>query len=330
MKDLIRKLVEAYGPSGHEDPVRKIIEKELHGLSCELRTDVLGNLIVRKPGTGQGRKIMLSAHMDEIGVMVSYIDQKGFLRIQPIGGVNPLYEITGRIRFADGRIGVIGMEKQDDKSKIPSLDKLFVDVGASDRKHCPVKVGDAACFDRSLAACGSLLTAKAMDDRIGCVILIETLRALKRSPHDLYFVFSVQEEVGLRGATTSAFGIVPELGIAVDVTACPDTPEPPYKMAVALGQGPAVKIKDAGMLVSPYVKNWMIETAQQHRIPCQLEVLSFGATDARAIQTTRAGVQSGCLSIPTRYLHSTSETVSYEDVTHAVKLLTAMLQSQTP
>lgn len=327
MKAIIKKLVEAYGPSGHEEQVRKIIKDELTGLADDIRTDTLGNLIVYKKGTGKGRKVMLSAHMDEIGVIVAYIDRKGFLRINPIGGVNPLYVVAGRVRFADGTIGVIGMEKLDDNKKIPQFDKLFVDVGGTDGKAAPVKVGAAACFDRGMEERGDSLIAKAMDDRIGCAVLIGVLRALKKSPHDLYFVFSVQEEVGLRGAITGAYGIEPELGIAVDVTACPDTPEPPYKMAIELGKGPAVKIKDGGMLASPRVKKMMIETAEKNRIPYQLEVLGFGATDARAIQTSQSGVESGCLSIPCRYLHSPSETVSLRDVNNAVKLLTALLKT---
>lgn len=326
MKKLIKQLVEAYGPSGHEDQVRALIKKEIRGLADEIRTDTLGNLIALKKGNGKGKRIMLSAHMDEIGLIVSYIDSKGFLRVNPIGGVHTLYEITGRVRFANGTIGVIGMEKQDDVSKIPVMDKLFVDVGANGRDDCPVKVGDAACFERTMVETGGNLIAKAMDDRIGCAVLIETMRSLKKSPHDIYFVFSVQEEVGLRGATTSAFGILPETGIAVDVTGCPDTPEAPHKMAVELGKGPAVKIKDAGMLAAPKIKDWMIDTAEKRNIPYQLEVLPFGATDARAIQTTQSGVLSGCLSIPCRYVHSTSETVSYKDVQNAVKLLTAMLE----
>lgn len=324
MKEVIKKLVEAYGPSGHEEQVREIIKEELDGLADDIRVDALGNLIVLKKGAGNGRKVMLSAHMDEIGVIVAYIDRSGFLRVNPIGGVNPLYSVAKRVRFADGTIGVIGMEKQDDKKKIPQFDKLFVDVSGNDRSP-PVKVGDAACFDSGMEMRGDNIIAKALDDRIGCAVLIGVLRALKKSIHDVYFVFSVQEEVGLRGAITGAYGIEPDMGIAVDVTACPDTPEPPYKMAIELGKGPAVKIKDGGMLASPRVKELMIQTAEKRRIPYQIEVLGFGSTDARAIQTSHSGVESGCLSIPCRYVHSSSETVNYHDVNNAVKLLTGLL-----
>jgi endoglucanase len=213
----------------------------------------------------------------------------------------------------------------DSPSQVPPMSKLFVDVGASSREDCPVKVGDAACFVRPMVEIGNHLAAKAMDDRIACAILVQTLRELESSPHDVYFVFSVQEEVGLRGAITSAFGIAPDVGVSVDVTRCPDTPEPQYKMAIALDKGPAIKIKDGGMLATPWVKDWMIETAEKKGIPYQLEVLVGGTTDARAIQTSQAGVPAGCLSIPCRYVHSPSETVSYDDVLNGVKLMVAML-----
>ncbi len=329
MKELIQKLVEAYGPSGYEDQVRALIKNEIAGLADEVRVDALGNLIALKKGSG-GKKVMLSAHMDEIGLIVSYIDEKGFARVQSIGGVYSLYEVGGRVLFANGTVGVIGVEKLDDPTKIPSLDKLYVDVGASSRQDCPVKVGDMACFLRPMNQVGDHLIAKAMDDRIACAVLIQAMREIKASPHDLYFVFSTQEEVGLRGAMTSAFGIAPDVGVAVDVTFAGDTPEPGQKSAIALGQGPAIKVKDGGMLATPWVKEWMIQTAEANQIPYQLEVLIGGTTDARVIQTTQAGVPAGCLSIPTRYVHSPSETVSYSDVLNSVKLLAAMLGGDIP
>ena len=327
MKETIKKLVEAFGPSGFEDQVRAVIKEEIAGLADEVRVDTLGNLIALKKGNGTagGKKVMLSGHMDEIGVIVSYIDKKGFLRFSPIGGVRSLYEVMGRVRFENGTVGVIGVEKMDKRDQVPPIDKLFIDVGASSRDDCPVQIGDAGCFLRPMVETGKHLTSKAMDDRIACAVMIQTMRELESSPHDIYFVFSTQEEVGLRGATTSAFGIAPDVGVAIDVTGCPDTPEPAFKMAIALDKGPAIKVKDSGMLATPWVKNWMIDVAEANEIPYQLEVLPGGTTDARAIQTTQAGIPAGCLSIPCRYVHSPSETVSYSDVRNAVKLLVAML-----
>jgi endoglucanase len=326
MKETIRKLVEAFGPSGAEQQVRALIQEEIAGLADEVRTDTLGNLIALKRGDGTGAKIMLSAHMDEIGVIASYVDEKGFVRINSIGGVRPLYEVMGRVRFENGAVGVIGMEKLDKPGQIP-VDKLFVDVGASSRENCPVAIGDVGCFLRPMVEIGPHLTSKAMDDRIGCAVLVQTMRDFVASPHDVYFCFSSQEEVGLRGATTSAYGIEPDVGIAVDVTFALDIPEPVVKSAVALDAGPAIKVKDGGMFATPWVKEWMVEVAEEREIPYQLEVLVGGTTDAKAIQTSQSGVPAGCLSIPTRYIHSPSETVSYADVLNGVKLLVGMLSS---
>lgn len=329
MKDTIKKLVEAFGPSGSEHQVRALIREEIAGLADEVRTDVMGNLIALKKGSS-GVKVMLSAHMDEIGVIVSYVDEKGFARFNPIGGVRSLYEVMGRVLFENGTVGVIGVEKIEKANEVPPLDKLYLDVGASSREDCPVKVGDVGCFLQPMVEVGGHLTSKAMDDRIGCAVLVQTMRDLASSPHDVYFVFSSQEEVGLRGATTSAFGIEPDVGIAVDVTFSPDTPEPSVKMAVALDKGPAIKVKDGGMLATPWVKDWMVDTAEASGIPYQLEVLVGGTTDARAIQTTQAGIAAGCLSIPTRYVHSPSETVSMSDVLNSVNLLVALLSGPVP
>ena len=325
MKDTIKKLVETWGPSGAEHRVRALIEQEIDGLADETQTDALGNLIALKKGDGSGKKVMLSAHMDEIGVIVSWVDGKGFVRINPIGGVRPLYEAMGRVAFENGTLGVIGLEKMEKPDQVPPFDKLYVDVGASSREDCPVQVGDFGSFVRPMVETGGHLTSKAMDDRIGCAVLIQTLRELGSSPHEVYFCFSSQEEVGLRGATTGAFGISPDVGIAIDVTGAGDTPEPQSKMATQLDKGPAIKVKDGGMLATPWVKEWMIRTAEANAIPYQLEVLAGGTTDARAIQTTQAGIPAGCLSIVTRYIHSPSETVSYSDVLNSVKLLLAML-----
>jgi len=325
MKDTIKQLVEAFGPSGSEDQVRALIRQQIAGLADEVRTDTMGNLIALKKGDGTGKKIMLSAHMDEIGVIVSHVDEKGFARVDPIGGVRTLFEVTGRVQFESGVVGVIGVEKLDKPDAVPAMEQLYLDVGATSKADCPVKVGDVACFLQPMVEMGSHLTAKAMDDRIGCAVLVQAMRDLKSTPHEVYFVFSTQEEVGLRGATTSAYGIAPDVGIAVDVTFSGDTPEPPVKMAVSLDKGPAIKVKDGGMLATPWVKEWMVRTAEALGIPYQLEVLVGGTTDARAIQTTQAGIPAGCLSIPCRYVHSPSETVSYGDVLNGVKLMVAML-----
>jgi len=325
VKDLIKKLTEAYGPSGHEQKIRQIIHQEIRGYADEIRTDALGNLIALKRGSGKGKKVMLAAHMDEIGVMVTHVDEKGFCRFTNIGGVFPLNVMGGRVVFGNGTLGVIGVEtRQFDRSKTPALAQFFVDVGAQDKASCPVKVGDAAGFVRSFEDLGDRLISKTMDDRIGCAILIETLRRLRRSPHDAYFVFTVQEEVTLAGAGTSAYGIYPDMALAVDVTSVGDTPESNH-VDVGLGRGPAIKVKDSGMVAHGGVKDLMVRRAEEARLPYQLEVLTGGTTDAMAIQIVREGIPTGCLSIPCRYIHTPSEMVDYGDVQNSVKLLLAIL-----
>jgi endoglucanase len=264
--------------------------------------------------------------MDEIGVMVTYIDEKGFARFTRIGGVSPLTCIGSRVQFEDGRIGVIGVEqKRENRDKTPKLEQLYIDVGATSRDDCPIQVGDPAVFVRPFVAQGSRLLSKAMDDRIGCAVLIEVLRRLEDTPHDLYVVFAVQEEVGLRGARTSAYGIDPDIAIAVDVTGTGDTPES-MPMAVKLGQGPAVKVQDRGMISHPQVRRLLVGRAEEAGIPYQLEVLEYGSTDAAAIQLVRAGVPTGCLSVPCRHIHTPSEMVDESDVENAVRLLLEVLQ----
>lgn len=325
MKSLIKTLVEAVGPSGYEGAVRDIVKAETANLADEVRVDALGNLIVRKGSkkTG-GVRIMVSAHMDEIGLIATHIDDNGFIRFTTIGAVRPHTLLGGRVRFLNGVSGVIGGEKLENTGSVHGFEKLFIDVGASSKDDCPVKVGDMLVFDRPLLDLGQRLVAKSMDNRISVAAVIEVLRRIKKSPHEIYFVFTTQEEVGVRGVTTAAYGVDPELGIAVDVTATGDTPKG-QRMEVKLGRGPGVKIRDGGMISDPRVVRWMTSTAESAKIPYQLEILEAGSTDAKAIQLTRAGVPVGCVSIPCRYIHSPSEMVDYGDVQNAVALLVELL-----
>ncbi len=329
MKKLLQTLTETFGPSGYEDEVRRIVRGEVEPLADEVRIDTLGNLIVRKrpsKAAQNTRKIMVAAHMDEIGIIVSHVDEHGFVRFAPIGAVFRRYVLGGRVRFLNGTQGVIGYDRLDNVNELPTLDKVYIDVGATSPKDCPVKIGDVAAFDRQYSDLGNRLVAKSMDDRVGVLVAIEALRALKSTPHDVYFVFTTQEEVGTRGAITSAYGIDPNFGIAVDVTPTGDTPNA-QKMEMALGKGPCIKIQDVSMIADPRVVQWLIRAAEKNRIPYQREVLLIGGTDARAIQLTRSGVPSGCISIPTRYVHSPSEMVDVSDVQNAIRLLTAVLRT---
>jgi tetrahedral aminopeptidase len=325
MKQLIQKLTETFSPSGYESAIRNVIRAEVKPFADEIRVDPLGSLIVRKgKASKNGKKIMIAAHMDEIGLVATHIDSHGFVRVTNVGGVRPQHLMGGRVRFANGTPGIIYAEPLEKPTDSPALDKCYVDVGASSEKNHPIKVGDVAAFERPFMAMGDRIVAKSLDDRIGCAVAIESLKKLKSTPNEVYFVFTVQEEVGLRGAGPSAFGIAPDLGFSIDVTAWGDTPGM-KNIELALGQGPAIKIRDSGMLSDPRIVRWMITTAEKNHLPYQREVLLAGTTDATAMQVSRAGVPVGCISIPCRYVHAPSEMVDLNDVQNAVKLIVKLL-----
>ena len=325
--DLIERLCNAYGPAGREHAVRAMIQKEVRKYCSRIKTDRLGNLICHVPATRKdGERIMFCAHMDEIGVIITYIDKKGFLRFSNIGGVFPQRILHHRVMFENGVVGVIGIEPDKEGSKPetkPQLDRMYVDIGARDQaeaeKH--VRIGDIASFSQETIRLGKeRISAKALDDRIGCYCMIEAMKRTKQSSFDLYFVFSTQEEVGLRGARTGAYAIEPDYALAIDVTSTGDTPEA-HKMQVELGKGVAIKVKDSGFIAHPEVKDRLVEYARDLAIPYQFEILEHGSTDAAVIQLVKGGVMSGVLSIPTRYVHSTNEVCDMKDVEGTIKLL---------
>ena len=344
MKELIKKLTETFSPSGYENAIREVILGEIQPLADEIRVDALGNIIARKgEKSPKGKRIMVAAHMDEIGLIVTHVDENGFVRFTTVCIPFTRYLPGGRVRFMNGVQGVIGSERPDKYNEIPSIDKLFIDVGATGKKDCPVKIGDVAASERPFVEMGSRLVAKSLDNRAGVAIAIETLRRLGRSParasvagtgervegrspNEVYFAFTVQQEVGVRGATVSAYDIDPEIGLAIDATPTGDTPNP-VRREIALGKGPAIKVKDNLMLADPKVVAWMERAAKKARIPTQREVLTGGGSDARAIQLTRSGVPAGGLVIPCRYVHSPSEMMDYGDIENAVRLLTALLNT---
>lgn len=324
MKDLIRKLVEAWGPSGYEHHVRALIQEEVQGLADEVTVDPLGNLICRV-GKG-GTKIMTASHMDEIGLMAMYTEpNSGYIRFSPIGGLIHTALQGNRVKFEDGTIGVIGVHDNWNTSR-PELDDFYIDV-SDGNGNGSVQPGSPAGFWRNMEERGTRLIAKSMDDRIACAIAIEAMHRVskkKKKANEVYFVFTVQEEVGLRGARPAAYGINPDVAIALDVTATGDELKN-NKMAVKLGGGAAIKLHDPGLVVPPAVRKWMVDRAEADGVRYQLELLPGGTTDASGIQTARAGVPSGCISIPCRFIHTVSETVDMRDVEACVDLLTGLL-----
>lgn len=326
MKTLLKKLTETASPSGHESIIRDVICAEISSISSNMRVDRLGNLIVTVgKKTENGLKVMIAAHMDEIGIIVSHVEKNGLVRFSNLGTLFPRYLDGSRVVFLNGVRGAIHTDRSDDLNKIQPIERHFIDVGAASSKECGVKIGDVGVFDRELVDLGKRIMAKSLDNRSSCAVMIETMKKIQNTPHELVFVFSTQEEVGTRGATTSAYEIEPDLGIAVDVTPVGDING--VKMQTGLGRGPTIKVRDTGMICDPRVVHWMEETARSNKITTQLEVLDVGSTDARGMQISKAGMPTGALSIPCRYVHSPSEMVDLDDLDQTVKLLTALLSS---
>lgn len=321
--ELAKRLCDTYGPAGREGTVRKLIKAEIKDYCADIAVDRLGNLIAHIPAKGKNaEKIMLCAHMDEIGLIVTHVDKKGFLRFTNIGGIFRERILYERVIFENGVIGVIGVETKPETPKQPRMDNMYIDIGAKNREEAEamVRIGDIAAFSQNAMVLKKRLLSKALDDRIGCYCLIETMRKMKSHKDDLYFVFTVQEEVGFRGARTGAYAISPTYALAIDVTDTGDTPES-SKMAVSMGNGVAIKVKDSGFISNPVVKDTLVSYAQEADIPYQLEILEHGTTDAAMIQVVKQGVLSGVLSIPTRYIHSTNELCDLGDIDATVQLL---------
>jgi endoglucanase len=305
----------------------------------EVKEDKLGNVIGIKRGKKNASKVMLAAHMDEIGLLVKTISKEGFIQFAKIGGIDD------RILLAQNVIvytekgplhGIIGskpphIQKEEERKRVLTCDELFIDIGAENQeqaKKMGVKIGDPVGFDIKFAKVGkNIVIGRAFDDRVGCAVMVEVMKRLEKTECTVYAVGTVQEEVGLRGATTAAFGIYPDVGIALDVTIAGDVPgvrevEAPIK----LGKGPSIEIADMGLIAHPKVVRLLVDAAEENKIPYQLETGLPGSTDAARISLTREGVPSGVISIPTRYIHSPSSLLSLEDAEKTVKLTVAAIQ----
>lgn len=324
--ELLKELVGIYGPSSNEKQIANFIKEEIKDYVDELEVDTLGNLIARKKGNGN--KIMISAHMDQIGLMVIDIDDKGFIRFTNIGGISPIISLSQQVVFENGTVGVIFAEPVDDISKL-KLENMYIDIGAFSKEEAEekVKIGDICIYKTQYAENDNVVFTRYLDDRVGCFVAIEALKAIKNPVNDLYFVFSVQEEVGLRGAKTAAFKIDPDIGIALDVTSHGDTPKA-KRFAIGLNKGAAIKVKDNSIICHPKIRETLVELANNNDIPYQMEVLEFGGTDSGAIHINKEGVPSGVISIPTRYVHSTYEMASKNDITNCTQLLVKFLENK--
>ncbi len=341
--EALEKLSCACGVVGREDEVRKLLVKMLKPVADEVHVDRLGNVIGVKRGAKKNApKVMLAAHMDEIGLMVKSITKDGFLQFAKLGGIDDRILIAQRVLVHTSKgvlSGVIGSKpphimKDEEKKKVVEYDNLFIDIGAESKEEAlnmGVKVGDSVSFDVEFVKISKdLVLGKALDDRVGCVLLVEVMRLLKDIECTVYAVGTVQEEVGLRGATVSAFGIAPDVALAFDVTVAGDVPgvkefEAPAKM----GKGPVIGVMDSGLITHPKVLGLLVDAAEKTEIPYQMETGLAGSTDAARIALTREGVPCGVLSVATRYIHSPSSILSLKDVEATAKLAVAAIK-QTP
>ena len=328
MFELIKQMVDLYGASGRETGVADAIQKLLKGHADSFTRDPMGNLICEKKGTDKaGKRIMLSAHMDHIGLIVVAAEKEGFLRVMPVGGININVSRTRHVYFANGVQGVLVQEPVKE-GETPAIKHFFIDIGAdSDTEALSmVDIGDVAVYSNDCFRLGKhRVAAPAMDDRVACALLVSVMQALPKTKNTVIAVFSVQEEVGCRGAGTAAYTVQPDIGIALDVTLNGDTPETKLP-ALKLGDGAAIKIMDKGSISNPDVVADLTAAAGRAKVKTQREVLAYGATDAMTMQLSRGGVRVGTVSIPCRYVHSACEVIDLRDVEAAKTLLVEYLK----
>ncbi|MBE6663306.1 MAG: M42 family metallopeptidase [Ruminococcaceae bacterium] len=320
MIDLIKKLMFTPSVSGREEKIREVIKNEITPYADEVYTDNMGNLIARKKGNG--KKIMFCAHMDEIGFFVTSIGSNGNIKVSPVGGIKTLSAVFQEVVSENGVYGVLVV---DSSKEIPKCENLYIDIGAKTKKQAEkkVQVGDFfVCQPKFRKLQNQRYVGRPFDDRIGCAILCEAIKEVK-SENDLYFVFSVQEEVGGRGAKPAAFGISPEIGIALDVTATCEKDGAP-SMDVKLGGGTSIKISDPGAISAPQLVKAMKKIAEDEKIKYQNEVLPFGGTDASPIQIAGKGAMVSAVSVPTSFIHTSCEMIDMSDVKESIKLTVAL------
>ena len=335
--ELLRELVEAHGTSGYEHRIRAIVRRELEPIG-DIKVDTMGNLICHKRGTG-GKKVLIAAHMDEIGFMVKYIDDKGFLKLATLGGWDPRQmnaqrvivdtkdgQLPGTLMYGTKPTHLLTDAERNSGQKI---DDFFVDLGLpAEVVKSQVRLGDPVTMNRPLMEMGSLLTSKAMDDRVAVFVMIEALKAVGDHSAEIIAVATVQEEIGLRGATAAGWSQQPDICIALDITLANDIPGVPDVEAIThLGKGTAIKIMDSSLMCHPGIVSHFRTLAETHGIAHQMEILTRGGTDAGGIQRLHGGIPSFTLSIPTRYVHTVNETVHRDDVAASIELLARYLEA---
>ena len=326
--ELLTRLCAVHSVSGYEDAVRDMILYEIRDYIDDYSIDALGNLIAHKKGPG--KKMMLAGHMDQIGLMVTYISKEGFLYFSRIGGKSPSYCLGQRFVFPNGTVAVAACERfERGGNNDISFDKMYLDIGAKDEEDAKthVKIGDICVYASTSVISGDIIISPALDDRVGCFIMIDALKKVKNPVFDMYYVFTTQEEVGCRGAKTSAYAIEPDYGLAFDVTISMDTPKA-RKFPMKMYGGAAIKIKDASLLCHPIMIGHLEKCAKAAGINYHFEILEGGGTDSGSIHISRGGVPSGVISVATRYVHSANEMCALSDIEDSIKLTVKALETE--
>jgi putative aminopeptidase FrvX len=338
----LEKLSNACGVTGREEQVRNIMVQLMTPYVDEIQVDRLENVIGIKKGKAKSPKIMLAAHMDEVGLMVKTVTKDGFLQFSKMGGIDdrilPAQKVV--VYTKKGQLsGIVGskpphIQKEEERKKIITFDDLFIDIGAENKEEAlklGISLGDVIAFDIKYVNLGKGVSiGKAFDNRAGCLTMVEALKLLSQTDCTICAVGTVQEEVGLRGAAAAAFGVDPDLALALDVTIAGDVPGVrEFDTSVKMGKGPALTISDSGLITHPKVLRWLIETAEEEKIPFQLESGLLGSTDAARISITRQGIPCGNISIATRYIHSPVGMLNLKDIENSAKLTAAAIQKAT-
>lgn len=340
--ELLKTLSELPGAPGREERVRDYISGQVQEHADDVRVDALGNLICLKRGVGKHpRKVMIACHMDEIAFYVRHIDENGFLRVQPLGGFDTRNLFARRVRIQPrkgddifGNLNPAGrpvhIATPEERTKIPTATEFFVDTGLPiETLKELIKVGDPVTLVQECIELGDHVTGKCLDNRVACWVGIRLLQKLTRAKDDVYVVFTVQEEIGVRGAMTASYDIAPDVGIAIDTTLAVDIPGvTEHEWITKLGGGTAIKVMDSYSVSDNELVNAFIAVAEKHEIPHQLEILPMGGTDAGALQRARSGAKVITLSVPTRYIHTVTETVHKTDLNATVDLLHTYLENR--
>lgn len=332
---LLKRLTEAMGPSGFEDEIRQVIYEEVREYADRVYTDALGSLIVEKNGTRPGPRVMLSAHMDEVSLMIVHIEDNGLLKFRPIGGVDPRILVSKPVRIGKQKIfGVFGakaihLQTQSEREKPIGLEQMYIDIGARNKEEAEraVSPGDLAVFATDYQEIGDRRAkAKSFDNRVGCGVLIETLKKSFDIP--VIYAFTVQEEIGLRGAGPVAHRVNPDIALILEGTICFDAIDAPgHGMGTVMGNGPAVSVIDSSTIANRKILEHLVQVAESAQIPHQYRRVAGGGNDAGRVHLARGGILTGAVSVPTRYIHAPSQMISLEDYENTIRLVEAFLRS---